>query len=653
MDENVKCENCEWNGKRNALLKHLKMKSQCRSLYDMERLQLEHKELRKLKRQMYDKNHYSNNKEEKKQYYQENRKKRKKYQKQYYKENLDQRQYYQENKEKLKQYQRQYDEIHKEKKKEYYKLKAHYKKYDGRIDGLFQNNNIGHFVSHIEGWCTNVHWKDDFFHKHCWEEVQKECEQCQIKLYKCKSKSGSKPFEINALHCISCFKITCNLCRKNNLDYNYFKHFYIRGLNSHLKEKAELCPYRTYLDIEVCKNFPCQICTRKETIEKRTNFVERVGVHYFHWYEKESDQVKSVKTTLGHEILNCPYNENDVKSTICLNDATAKLTKRVVGCDFKAWPNMPNPNYIKTLQHKPDLEHMCQLEKHMNLHEKKRLESNLIELTLKSPYGKSPDDLKIIDTLLKHSIENLTQIYRIKKIVPADRCLGLNTIFLPYNGTQEAWLAYSRKPNTKLPFKMFHPLSQGSEITNQMEKDMDEMKKNKQILYMVVTTYENSIEDPIAYFEKLPLFPDWVEEKKLLFTWSAKKIMEEEDSDRQEAIIREHFIESKNHPGYFMKLDTASICDCNSCDYFCEDAVSNANTVPVSGCPLPLIKSPLQRANVRRGYASSWEEMFKYAWNTLHNSNESDSSLSSETESSEATPEESEYETDESAKWYN
>ena len=91
MDENVKCENCEWNGKRNALLKHLKMKSQCRSLYDMERLQLEHKELRKLKRQMYDKNHYSNNKEEKKQYYQENRKKRKKYQKQYYKENLDQR----------------------------------------------------------------------------------------------------------------------------------------------------------------------------------------------------------------------------------------------------------------------------------------------------------------------------------------------------------------------------------------------------------------------------------------------------------------------------------------------------------------------------------------------------------------------------------
>ena len=52
VDENnmyTNCKNCNWTGKRNALMKHLRMKSLCTSKYDMKRLsdeQAMHKKLR-------------------------------------------------------------------------------------------------------------------------------------------------------------------------------------------------------------------------------------------------------------------------------------------------------------------------------------------------------------------------------------------------------------------------------------------------------------------------------------------------------------------------------------------------------------------------------------------------------------------------------
>ena len=60
---------------------------------------------------------------------------------------------------------------------------------------------------------------------------------------------------------------------------------------------------------------------------------------------------------------------------------------------------------------------------------------------------------------------------------------------------------------------------------------MEEMMKGKKILYIIIITYENMLENPVEYFEELPLYPEWVENSKLLFTWSAKKILEEDDKE--------------------------------------------------------------------------------------------------------------------------
>ena len=62
---------------------------------------------------------------------------------------------------------------------------------------------------------------------------------------------------------------------------------------------------------------------------------------------------------------------------------------------------------------------MCELKKHMDLHEGNRLETHDVELTLAEAYA-SPEDLNIIDTLLKTNIENLEQVSKVRAISPAE-----------------------------------------------------------------------------------------------------------------------------------------------------------------------------------------------------------------------------------------
>jgi hypothetical protein len=69
-------------------------------------------------------------------------------------------------------------------------------------------------------------------------------------------------YEINGLHCLTCCGVTCNLCGASIKDFKYYEHFYIKGINSDLKEKANLYPYRTHLesDDETLRYTPCEIC---------------------------------------------------------------------------------------------------------------------------------------------------------------------------------------------------------------------------------------------------------------------------------------------------------------------------------------------------------------------------------------------------------
>ena len=187
-----------------------------------------------------------------------------------------------------------------------------------------------------------------------------------------------------------------------------------------------------------------------------------------------------------------------------------KLTRKVIGTNFKNWPYQPW--YRPYPSHKLEFEHMCQLNRHIDLHESKSLQSHVIELTLKEPY-KSKSDLEIIETLIKCNIENLTQIYRIKKIAPAEKCLGFSQ--------QNAWLVYSSELEIDLPINIF---GNPAMINPAIDNEMEEMMKGKKILYIIIITYENMLENPVEYFEELPLYPEWVENSKLLFTWSAKKM---------------------------------------------------------------------------------------------------------------------------------
>ena len=80
---------------------------------------------------------------------------------------------------------------------------------------------------------------------------------------------------------------------------------------------------------------------------------------------------------------------------------------------------------------------------------------------------------------------------------------------------------------------------------------------------MIIHTHEGSLVNPVEYFEELPLFPEWVKQIKLIFTWTVKDILMEENKSTQESLIPEKFIQSKRYPSYRMKLLTSEICDCD------------------------------------------------------------------------------------------
>jgi hypothetical protein len=101
-------------------------------------------------------------------------------------------------------------------------------------------------------------------------------------------------------------------------------------------------------------------------------------------------------------------------------DAVTKLARKV-----NASLNSDSPGYIRLnyKYNKIEFEHMCELKKHLHLHEDRRVEIHLVELTLVKAY-KTPEHLIMIDTLLKINIENLEQVSKIRAIIPANKCLG-------------------------------------------------------------------------------------------------------------------------------------------------------------------------------------------------------------------------------------
>ena len=116
-----------------------------------------------------------------------------------------------------------------------------------------------------------------------------------------------------------------------------------------------------------------------------------------------------------------------VKMYICLKDAVKKLQKKV---NYGMKLNEPeyielHSNYTGALRHEKKFDFMCELKKHMDLNEGNRLETHVVELTLAEAYA-SPEDLNIIDTLLKTNIENLEQVSKVRAISPADSVLTIH-----------------------------------------------------------------------------------------------------------------------------------------------------------------------------------------------------------------------------------
>ena len=556
---------------------------------------------------------YQEHKEEIRSNYQEHREEKLAYQSNYYQEHkenkcLYQNQYYIENKEQRLDYQRKYDKNHKQLKKEYRKLKAHYKKFADDIYGFFEKHTIGHFLSHINGWCG---WERNP-HEHRWENVPELCSRCHIALFKLIC-NAFRPYEINALHCIACTQVLCNICGQSFQDHDYYHHFYLLGLNSDLKELVDMCPFKGYLDVtKLEENFACQLCSNEEVQKKRKLFVKIVGIKYRNFLNEKTFKETRIMTNSGKEILVCPYTAQDVQSTICPDDAVKKLAKKI-----NANLNCQSPQYIcldfkfgRTLRHRTEFDHMCELKKHLHLHEDRRVDIHIIELTLSESYG-TLKDLRIIDTLLKTNMENLEQVSKIRAIVPA-KCLGFD---YHYKHRTDAWLAVVdpkciTTPVTSSP----EPKYRNDPAINSI---MNKIKEEKKTVYMVIHTHEGLVENPVDYFEKLPLYPVWVKESKLLFTWSLKDILMEENKLVQKSLIQAEFIQSKIHPSYFMNLSNSKICGCDCCFPSNPCAINEDHTKPVNGCLLPLIRSPLQASTSpkksREPKLKLWQEMFLHA----------------------------------------
>ena len=653
MTENdVQCKACDWIGKRNVLMTHLRTKPDCKSKYDLKSLDAENEQLKKLKKQEYNKSqykkkseeikakskqyyemhkdkeqaqkrkHYEINKEEKKEYYEENRKERIEYQKQYY----------QDNKEERKEYQRKYDEDHKNKKKEYKQLLAHYKKLNdnGLTENFFLLKGMKEFRIHVKGMCN---WSEgETCHEYRWDIVDDKCWKCRETLFRFISKtSTNKPFKLNALHCIVCGNATCDICSlyiEIEKD-QYYTHFYVDGVNSHLKEVGELCPYKTYLNVEDDKimNFPCEICNNEEIQEKSKQFTQEIGKTYRNFIDEQTMETVSIKRSLGTNLV-CPYTGQDKTSAVSLTGAVIKLAENINdGIESN------HPDYIQLNEEinfdfhtRTKFNHACQLKKNMDLHETRQIETHLIELGLKESY-KDQKDLQIIEKLLKIKIESHSQVYRIGQIAPAERCLGFfikSTWLRTNNG---AWLVFCNPNDISEPItrEKCDYLNDRLDITDRMTK----MKEEKKLLYIVVLTLERNLANAIAFFENATTYPDWVDTSKLLFTWSVKMIMEEKDKKMQKSLIESDFIQSKIHPGYFMNIRFAGL----SSDV--DGIYDMMHTKPVRGCQLPVRRSLLDAENdsLTKSNRMYWERMFNFAWRSIQAYNESDTSISSETDS--------------------
>ena len=649
--DHVTCKNSKWSGKKSALLQHLRMKSDCKSTYNLKRIKAEHTELKKRKKRAYDALHYAHNKDKKKQYYQERREERTSYQRNYDEKNKEEKQlYYQENREERLQYQRKYDEAHKERKKEYRRLKAHYQKYN--MERTFQECDIAHFKSHIEGRCGWDHYYSS--HEYCWEEIEKQCTTCHENLFKIKCQGRcNKPYKLNSLHCLNGCQVTCHLCGEFIIDFKYYLHFYVKGVNSDLREKAILCPFRTYLENENEKvNYtPCEICSNNEIQEKNKECIEKIGVKYRYFVDEKTFEVTSIMTNCGRDILKCPFVGEDVQSTICLIDAIQKLGKKV-----NAGIRWDNPEYTEPCleldsrisRHKTEFDLMCKLKKHIDLHTSERVETHVVELTLVKPYT-SPSDLEIIDTLIKTNMENFEQISKIKAIIPASKCLGLRDHYRKRGDHQEPWLAYVDPKHITYPVPRYQwdmKRSDGKLLTPTEElhkleenlatitKEMKEMIQDNKTLFVVIHTHEGVLEEPTEFFEDLSIFPEWVTESKLLFTWSVKSILEEKHKPVQKSLIEGDFIQSKKYPSYLMCPILSNLCDCDCCPRGDIGAINEYSTVPVNGCSLPMKRSPLHAVNSRKdSKLELWRAMFNFAWKILQPSNDSDSSITSDSES--------------------
>ena len=653
VDENneyIYCKNCNWTGKINALLKHLRMKPSCTSKYNMESVYDEQATHKKLRKQHYDKMQYAKMAEKKRQYYQENKAKRKAYQtdyddkhrnkkQKYYADNKEERKdyqnmYYEENKDQRLEYQRHYDREHKQKKKEYKKLMAHYRKYANRMLQIFQTDDMRHFKSHVTGWCN---WtKRSSSHDHCWEEVLAQCNWCNIGLFKLKSNGKGKPYEINALHCISCTQVVCHLCGEDVQEYDYYLHFYINGINSAMMEIAKMCPFRTYLNIATSQrhNFPCEKCSDSELQGKRKEYVERVGIKYVNFLNMKTFEQTSIVSNAGRDILVCPHTKDDVKSTICLRDAVTKLENKVnnnIKRNDEKYIEL-HYKYTGTLKHQTKFDLLCEHKKHMDLHENRKVESHVLELTLAEAYS-NENDLKTIDTLLKTNMENFEQVSEIRAIIGAE-CLGFKDH--RHDERQEAWLAVVDPKYLTVPVKAYPDTyhEEDPEINSQMIKLKEEMKT----VYMIIQIYEGSLDNPVEYFEKLPLYPEWIKQSKLLFTWTVKDILMEENKLIQKSLIRAEFIQSKRYPSYLMNLANAPICSCDCCLSRTPCATYDIHTIPMNGCSLPMKRSPLHEMTLpKQSELELWYVMFKFAWKEMNKDvdSETDTEIAYDSDSSE------------------
>ena len=638
LKECVNCKNCNWTGGRNALLKHLRMKSICKLQYNMDSLYAEQANNKKQKKKDYNKMHYRNNKERKKQHYLERKEEKKQnYQekkvemKKQYQENKEERKnyqrcYYQKNKEDRKQYQRSYDETHKERKKKYRKLKAHYK----RQNYFWEVGRMDHFQEHSEGWCND--WTVGFDHDCGWVRANKECTTCNGPMFQLKIKEWGRRIKLNSIHCISCSKIACDLCGKEVHIHKFYHHFYVKGINQHLEEKAALCPYKQVMNVEGEKreHFPCEICPNVPVTTK-----EVVNMY-------------GIKRNIKH--ITCPFIDDSIQSTVCLLDAVKKLAKKVNSRTKCNKPDYIDLSYrIAQSTHKEHFEKMCELQKHLDLHLSKRVQSHVIEVKLKIPY-KTIEDLKMIDAMLKFNIENHPQVSRIKSITPAETCLGFKDHYIQHN-TQPAWLAscnpmYLNNQISCNPDSNYWKDLDIEEINSEMNK----MKGSNKLLYMTVLTHEHDCDNIEEYLEMLSLHLDWIENTKQLYKWSVKGILEETNRAIQEALITGKFIQSKKYPNYGMNLVSSQICGCDCCHRFDITGIDNRrHTIPVDGCPLPITVTPNHMRNKsKKREIPLWEEMFKYEWNGCVETSDTDSLYSSEEEEvkKDSSTETTDYESD-------